>query len=96
MGGDRDGVGGERSQDLVPAEELLGRGSEPGGGSQECLREKGGTTRARCGLGAWPKWPRLDLKRRSHEKGPPRWRGGARRRDLGAEEAGLGEWNLRD
>ena len=26
MGGDRDGVGGERSQDLVPAEELLGRG----------------------------------------------------------------------
>lgn len=49
---------------------------------EQCLRERGGTTRACCGLGAWPKWPRLDLKRRGHEKGPPRWRGGARRRDL--------------
>ena len=80
MGGDRDGAGGKRSQDQVSGKELLGRGSEPGGRSR--ISERGGTTRARYGLGAWPKWPRLDLKRRGHEKGPPWWRGGARRRDL--------------
>ena len=55
VGGDRDGAGGKRSQDQVSGKELLGRGSEPGGRSR--ISERGGTTRARYGLGAWPKWP---------------------------------------
>ena len=55
-----------------------------GGRSREAgaVSERGGATRARRGLGAWSKWPRLDLKRRGHRKDSPWWRGGARRRDL--------------
>ena len=42
MGGDRDGVGGERSQDLVAAEELLGRGRNREAGAKSVSERRAG------------------------------------------------------
>ncbi|OWK16196.1 hypothetical protein Celaphus_00004681, partial [Cervus elaphus hippelaphus] len=45
-GGDREGAGGERSQDQVPTEELLGPGSEPGAVSPREGRDYEGMLRS--------------------------------------------------
>ena len=92
MGGDRDGVGGERSQDLVPAEELLGRGvgtgrREPRAVSPTEGRDYEGTLRsggvakvATPGFEeAGPRERPTSVEGRGQEEGPWGGGGGARR-----------------